>query len=160
MYPPDAPTSSTKASTGIFFSSASCRIRRKMRCDCDGEPPGELMTKASARVRGIAKARSNDLAIVESSSPGRRGVTTPMTPARRTTGTTGMSVRNRRGTSRAVTLTRRAPKLSRDGGVELGIYPDTQPGLLKSKAKGSTRDPESERDALNPDDPREKHPAL
>src|SRR5262245_35065525 len=97
------------------------------------------MTKATARAWGIANARSNDLAIVESSSPGRRGVTTPMTPARRTTGTTGMSVRNRRGTSRAATLTRRAPKLGRDGGVELGIYPDTQPGLLKSTAKGFTR---------------------
>src|SRR5262245_64072006 len=92
------------------------------------------MTKATARAWGIANARSNDLAIVESSSPGRSGVTTPMTPARRTTGTTGMSVRNRRGTSRAAALTRRAPKVGREGGVELLICPDTQPDPLKSKA--------------------------
>ena len=86
------------------------------------------------------KARSNDLAIVESSSPGRKGVTTPMTPARRTTGTTGMSVRNRRGTSRAAALTKRAPKLGRNGGMELAICPDTQPGPPKSK--GFTGEPE------------------
>src|SRR5262245_9120582 len=79
------------------------------------------MTKATARAWGIANARSNDLAIVESNSPGRSGVTTPMTPARRTTGTTGMSVRNRRGTSRAAAVIRRPPKLGRDGVVELDI---------------------------------------
>jgi hypothetical protein len=59
------------------------------------------MTNATARARGVEKARSSDFAIVESNSPGRRGVTTPITPARRTTGTTGISLRKRFGTNPA-----------------------------------------------------------
>ena len=39
--------------------------------------------------------------MVDSKSPGRSGVTTPMTPAMRTTGTTGIPVRKRRGINRA-----------------------------------------------------------
>src|SRR5215467_5308152 len=54
------------------------------------------MTKATACARRVEKARSSDFAIVDSNNPGRRGVTTPITPVRRTTGTTGMSLRKRR----------------------------------------------------------------
>jgi hypothetical protein len=60
-----------------------------------------LMISATARARGVSNARSSDRAIVDSKSPGRSGVTTPMTPAMRTTGTTGIPVRNRRGINRA-----------------------------------------------------------
>ena len=88
-----------KARTGIFFSSANWRMRRKIRCDCAGEPPGELMISATARALRVEKARSSERATVESISPGRSGVTTPMTPDSRTTGTTGISARKRAGTS-------------------------------------------------------------
>jgi hypothetical protein len=79
------------------------------------------MINATARAWGVAKARSNDLAMVESTNPGRSGVTSPMTPAMRTTGTTGMSVRNRRGTSQAAASITRLPKLGSDGFVEMAI---------------------------------------
>ena len=88
-----------KASTGIFFSSDNCRMRRKIRCDCDGEPPGELIMIATARALRTEKARSSVLAVVASIRPGRSGDETPMTPDRRTTGTTGMAARNRGGNS-------------------------------------------------------------
>ena len=68
------------------------------------------MTKATARARGVENARSSDFAIDDSNKPGRNGVTTPMTPARRTTGTTGTSVRKRRGTNWAEKSIRRLPK--------------------------------------------------
>jgi len=68
------------------------------------------MISATARACGVENARSNDFAIVESNKPGRNGVTTPITPARRTTGTTGMSVRKRRGTRRAENSIKRLPK--------------------------------------------------
>ena len=74
-------------------------MRRKIRCDCDGEPPGELMISATARALRVAKARSSERAVLDSISPGRNGVVTPMTPVSRTTGTTGMSARKRAGTS-------------------------------------------------------------
>ena len=74
-------------------------MRRKIRCDCEGEPPGELMISATARALRTEKARSSALATVDNSRPGRSGVTTPMTPASRTTGTTGMSRRKRAGSS-------------------------------------------------------------
>ena len=88
-----------KAMTGIFFSSASCRMRRKIRCDCAGEPPGELIDSATARALRRPKARSSVRAAVASISPGRSGVDTPITPVSRTTGTTGMSERKRAGNS-------------------------------------------------------------
>jgi hypothetical protein len=75
-------------------------MRRMIRCDCDGEPPGELITSATARALRVAKARSSDRAVVDSIRPGRSGDDTPITPVSRTTGTTGMSERNRAGTSR------------------------------------------------------------
>ena len=71
-----------KASTGIFFSSASWRMRRKIRCDCAGEPPGELMISATARALRIEKARSSERAVEDSIRPGRSGVDTPMTPVK------------------------------------------------------------------------------
>jgi len=45
----------------------------------------------------------------------------PMTPAMRTTGTTGMSVRKRRGTARAKESMRRLLKLRWDGVEEPAI---------------------------------------
>ncbi len=85
--------------TGSFFSSANWRMRRKIRCDCAGEPPGELTINATARALRTENARSSERAIVDNISPGRSGEVTPMTPDSRTTGTTGMSGRKRAGTS-------------------------------------------------------------
>ena len=135
-------------------------MRLKMRCDWDGEPPGELMIKATARAWGIAKARSNDLAMVESSNPGRSGVTTPMTPARRTTGTTGMSVRNRRGTSHATASIKRLPKPGSAGVLELAMVSDRQPRAFKSKVDGRRVGTALGHDAKNFDDLPQKHSAL
>ena len=47
-------------------------MRRKIRCDCTGEPPGELMTIATAGAPFTAKARSSGPASVDSVTPGRR----------------------------------------------------------------------------------------
>ena len=92
--------------TGSFFSAANCRMRRKIRCDCAGEPPGELTISATARALRVANARSSERAMPEIISPGRSGVLTPMTPDSRTTGTTGMSARKRAGNERAQKLER------------------------------------------------------
>src|SRR5215217_2273131 len=75
--------------TGSFFSSDRLRIRLKIRCDCAAEPPGELMTRATAFAPGTEKARSSRGATLDMASPERRGITAPMGPDRRTTGTTG-----------------------------------------------------------------------
>ena len=85
--------------TGSFFSAANCRMRRKIRCDCAGDPPGELTISATARALRVANARSSERATPDIISPGRSGVLTPMTPDSRTTGTTGMSARKRAGMS-------------------------------------------------------------
>ena len=74
-------------------------MRWNTRCDCTAEPPGELISSATARARGQAKARSSGFATDASVSPGRSGVENPMTPESRTTGTTGMSPRKRRGST-------------------------------------------------------------
>ena len=74
-------------------------MRVKIRCDCTGEPPGELIRSATAFALRSAKARSSGRATIASVSPGRSGVEKPMTPDSRTTGTTGMSLRNRAGSS-------------------------------------------------------------
>ena len=67
---PTPPTSSTKAITGIFFSSASARMRRWIRWDCAAAPPGELIESATARTLRIAKARSSERATLASVRPG------------------------------------------------------------------------------------------
>src|SRR5436190_17842107 len=69
-----------------------------MRCDCAAAPPGELIESATALALLIENARSSTLATPPSVSPGFSGVEIPMAPASRTTGTTGMSPRNRAGT--------------------------------------------------------------
>src|SRR3546814_2952464 len=58
QYPPEAATSSQKASTGTSFSRAMSRMRLAISADCEAEPPGELMTRATAFRRGRAKACS------------------------------------------------------------------------------------------------------
>ena len=75
--------------TRRFFSSASSRMRRKIRCDCAGDPPGELMASATAAALRTAKTRSSVRATPAIVRPGRSGVEKPMTPVSRTTGTTG-----------------------------------------------------------------------
>ena len=108
--------------TGSFFSSANWRMRRKIRCDCAGEPPGELTISATARALRTENARSSVRAIEDNISPGRSGVETPITPESRTTGTTGMSGRKRAGTS----LPRSASvllRMSGIGSVAAGIGP-------------------------------------
>ena len=66
-----------------------------MRCDCTAEPPGELMTSATAFARLIAKARSRSFAEFAKVMPAASGVERPIAPVSRTTGTIGR-VRNRR----------------------------------------------------------------
>ena len=75
------------------FSSDSERMRRKMRWDCAADPPGELITSATAFAPGIEKARSSIGATFAMARPARRGITAPMAPDRRTTGTTGRFLR-------------------------------------------------------------------
>ena len=100
-------TSSTKAITGIFFSSASCGCAGRSDATAPREPPGELIDSATARRCACEGAfqRARGLASVR---PGRSGVEKPITPESRTTGTTGMSPRNRAGTKPA-----QAPKMAR-----------------------------------------------
>ena len=69
----------------------------RSECDCTGEPPGELITSATARAARMPKARSSGRATVASARPGFSGVEKPMTPESRTTGTTGVSPRSRFG---------------------------------------------------------------
>src|SRR5882724_9596186 len=83
--------------TGNFFSAASCLIRKWIWRDCTGEPPGELITSATAFAFFIEKARSSVLATPASDMPGRSGVTAPITPDSRTTGTTATPRRSRAG---------------------------------------------------------------
>src|SRR5262245_33827543 len=63
-------------------------MRWKISRDCTADPPGELTTMATAPL-AMAKARSSGPATLVIDRPGRSGVTAPMTPDRRTTGTTG-----------------------------------------------------------------------
>src|SRR4029079_17451355 len=76
-----------------------------MRCDCTGEPPGELMTIAIALAFFTAKARSRSFAVVASVMPGESGVENPIAPVRRTTGTVGVPRRKRRNLGVAIILT-------------------------------------------------------
>ena len=48
QYPPDAATSSTNANTGTLFLSDNSLIRFAIISDCTGDPPGELICKATA----------------------------------------------------------------------------------------------------------------
>src|SRR5262245_54580652 len=69
-------------------------MRLKMRCDCTGDPPGELTTTATVGSFDRAKAFSIGPATEASASPGRSGVTTPIGPVNRSTGTTGPRLKN------------------------------------------------------------------
>ena len=75
--------------TGSFFSSAKARMRLKIRCDCAAEPPGELMTSATALAPGTEKARSRSGATLDMATPVRSGITAPMGPDSRNTGMMG-----------------------------------------------------------------------
>src|SRR6056297_2807931 len=93
QYPPEAATSSTKACTGMSFSSARRRMRAAISEDCAGLPPGELMASATAAGLPLRKARSTAGATALSLSPAPRGLAM-MTPCRRTTATSGSALRN------------------------------------------------------------------
>ena len=75
-------------------------MRRWIRCDCTGEPPGELISSATALARRIVNARSSGRATLASVSPGRSGVERPIAPDSRTTGTTAPPPRRRFGSQR------------------------------------------------------------
>src|SRR3974390_1711902 len=75
-------------------------MRAWIRCDCAGDPPGELISSATARAPLTAKARSSVRAIDDIMRPGLSGVATPMVPDRRTTGTIGTSGRSGGGIRR------------------------------------------------------------
>ena len=58
----------------ILLLRPDARMRRKIRCDCAGEPPGELISSATARALRVENARSSVRATPASVSPGRSGV--------------------------------------------------------------------------------------
>ena len=60
-----------------------------MRCDCTGDPPGELMLIAIAGAVFTAKAFFRSGATLASVSPDWKRDTRPIVPERRTTGTIG-----------------------------------------------------------------------
>src|SRR5438552_1833163 len=65
-----------------------------MRCDCTGEPPGELITTATVGSLEMLNARSIGPASAARARPGRRGVAMPMSPLKRSTGTMGPRLNN------------------------------------------------------------------
>src|SRR6476660_9683808 len=73
---------------------ASWRIRLKIKCDCTGEPPGELTTTATLGSLEALKAFSMAPANDARESPGRNGVTMPIAPVKRRTGTIGPRLKN------------------------------------------------------------------
>src|ERR1700760_1734948 len=79
-----------------------------MRCDCTAEPPGELISRATALALRTPKARPSVWAPPARVSPGRSGVEMPITPVSRMMGTTGTSVRHRRGSRGRQAATARA----------------------------------------------------
>jgi hypothetical protein len=64
-------------------------MRLKIKCDCTGEPPGELMVIATLGNFEALKAFSMAPASDAKASPGRSGVTMPIAPVKRRTGTIG-----------------------------------------------------------------------
>ena len=65
-----------------------------MRCDCTGDPPGELMQMATDGALESVKAFSMAAAAVAIDKPGRKGVAMPIGPEKRSTGTTGLRENN------------------------------------------------------------------
>ncbi len=72
-------------------------MRLKMRCDWTGDPPGEFTTIATVGNLEKLKALSIGPATEASASPGRKGVTMPIGPVNRSTGTTGPRLKKRIG---------------------------------------------------------------
>src|SRR5258708_8035539 len=72
-------------------------MRKNIWRDCTGEPPGELIDSATALAFLIENARSSVRATPASVMPGLSGVTAPITPESRTTGTTVVPRRSRAG---------------------------------------------------------------
>jgi hypothetical protein len=64
-------------------------MRLKIRCDWAADPPGELMTSATAFAPDTENARSSSGATLDMASPCLNGTTAPMAPERRTTGMMG-----------------------------------------------------------------------
>ena len=87
-------------------------MRRWIRCDCTGEPPGELIRSATALARRVVNAFSSGRATLASERPGRSGAESPIAPDRRTTGTTAAPPRMRFG-SQGRTASRRLASIWR-----------------------------------------------
>ena len=85
-------------------------MRRKIRCDCAADPPGELITSATACACGTENARSSKGATLDMANPERSGIAAPMAPLSRTTGTTGWRVRKRLGRRKLRRSRRRAER--------------------------------------------------
>src|SRR5215813_8094382 len=81
--------SSQKTYTLLPFSSASWRMRLKIRCDCTAEPPGEFTTTATVGSFDRPNALLIGSATEARARPGRSGVTMPIGPMKCSTGTTG-----------------------------------------------------------------------
>ena len=80
----------------MFFSSASARIRSAISADCTGEPPGLLISRATAGACLWAKAASSARSRPASVSPRPARPTLPITPARRMAGIVGAARRHGR----------------------------------------------------------------
>ena len=77
-------------------------MRRWMRCDCAGEPPGELMTSATAADAGQSRRPAPGCsARPPIERPARNGDTAPIAPLRRRTATRGTSPAPAPGQERA-----------------------------------------------------------
>src|ERR1700704_2227803 len=72
-------------------------MRLKMRCDWTGDPPGEFTTIATVGSLETLNALSIGPATEASARPGRKGVTMPIGPEKRSTGTTGPRLKKRIG---------------------------------------------------------------
>src|SRR4051794_10150911 len=97
-------------------------MRLKMRWDWTGDPPGELITIATLGSLEKLKALSIGPATDASASPGRRGVTMPIGPVKRSTGTTGPRLKRRIGVpSRGPSVTWAAPTIGLARGRTQGL---------------------------------------
>src|SRR5215475_7059951 len=97
-------------------------MRLKIRCDCTGEPPGELTVIATVGSFEALNAFSMAPATAARARPGRRGVTMPIGPVKRSTGTMGPRLKKRIGEPRVVRATWSF------GDDRAGTSPNSRPG--------------------------------
>src|SRR5262245_20696645 len=133
------------------LSLASWRRRVKIRCDCTGEPPGELMTTATVGSFEKLNAFSMAPATDASAKPGRSGVAMPMGPEKRNTGTVGLR-RNRpiEHPQEATPLTwgAPAPAQAQTGTPKVGRADPRRQGALRLRDRSGSVAVEGQCDAV------------